>query len=48
MSRSAGLSQWGDIERLNLLPKLVEVKVKGIPLLQPYTIDESRSLLVAQ
>lgn len=44
----SGLSKWEDIERLNFLPKLVEIKAKGIPLLQPYTIDERRSLLLAQ
>lgn len=44
----AGLSKWEDIERLNFLPKLVEIKAKGIPLLQPYTTDERHSLLLAQ
>lgn len=45
---NSGLSKWEDIERLNFLPKLVEVKAKGIPLLQPYTTHERRSLLLAQ
>lgn len=43
-----GLSKWEDIERLNFLPKLSEIKAKGIPLLEPYTTDERRSLLLAQ
>lgn len=45
---NSGLSSWDDIERLNFFPKLVEVKVKGIPLLHPYTDDERRSLVLAQ
>ncbi|XP_022616589.1 tubulin-specific chaperone cofactor E-like protein [Seriola dumerili] len=45
---NAGLSKWEDIERLNFFPKLEEVKVMGIPLLQPYTTHERRSLLLAQ
>ncbi len=44
----SGLSKWEDIERLNFFPKLEEVKAKGIPLLQPYTAHERRSLLLAQ
>lgn len=47
LSNSA-LSNWEDIERLNFFPKLVEVKAKGIPLLQPYSAKEQRSLLLAQ
>lgn len=45
---NSGLSKWEDIERLNYIPKLKEVKAKGIPLLQPYTTHERRSLLLAQ
>nr|XP_057933711.1 tubulin-specific chaperone cofactor E-like protein isoform X1 [Doryrhamphus excisus] len=45
---NSGLSKWEDIERLNFLPKLQELKVKGLPLLQPYTTQERRSLLLAQ
>nr|XP_046265722.1 tubulin-specific chaperone cofactor E-like protein isoform X1 [Scatophagus argus] len=45
---NSGLSKWEDIERLNFLPKLEEVKAKGIPLLQPYTTHERRSLVLAQ
>lgn len=45
---NSGLRSWEDIERLNFFPKLAEVKAKGIPLLQPYTDDERRSLVLAQ
>ncbi|CAB1442084.1 unnamed protein product [Pleuronectes platessa] len=45
---NSGLSEWEDIERLNFFPKLEEVKVMGIPLLQPYTTQERRSLVLAQ
>lgn len=43
-----GLSQWEDIEKLNLLPKLKEVRLQGIPLLQTYTNTERRNLMIAQ
>lgn len=43
-----GLSQWEDIEKLNFLPKLEEVRLQGIPLLQTYTNTERRSLMIAQ
>ncbi|TMS14618.1 tubulin-specific chaperone cofactor E-like protein isoform X3 [Larimichthys crocea] len=45
---NSGLSKWEDIERLSFFPKLEEVKVKGIPLLEPYTAHERHSLLLAQ
>ncbi|XP_017275447.1 tubulin-specific chaperone cofactor E-like protein [Kryptolebias marmoratus] len=45
---NSGLSKWEDIERLNFFPKLEEVKAQGIPLLQPYSSQERRSLLLAQ
>ncbi|KAF6726201.1 Tubulin-specific chaperone cofactor E-like protein [Oryzias melastigma] len=45
---NSGLSTWTDIERLNFFPKLEEVKAKGIPLLQSYSTQERRSLLLAQ
>ncbi|XP_077360306.1 tubulin-specific chaperone cofactor E-like protein [Festucalex cinctus] len=45
---NSALSKWEDIERLNFLPKLQELKVMGIPLLQPYSTQERRSLLLAQ
>ncbi|CAL9684933.1 unnamed protein product [Knipowitschia caucasica] len=44
----SGLSKWEDIEHLNFLPNLVEVKARGIPLLQPFSSQERRSLLLAQ
>jgi len=44
----SGLKQWEDIEKLNFLPKLEEVRLQGIPLLQAYTSMERRSLMIAQ
>lgn len=44
----SGLDKWEDVERLNSFPKLVDVKATGIPLLQPYSPEERRSLLLAQ
>ena len=43
-----GLNRWEDIEKLNSFPKLEEVRLQGIPLLQTYTNTERRSLMVAQ
>ncbi|KAF7649268.1 hypothetical protein LDENG_00144470, partial [Lucifuga dentata] len=43
-----GLSRWEDIEKLNFFPKLEEVRLQGIPLLQTYTNVERRSLLIAR
>uniref|UniRef100_A0AAZ3QXJ5 Tubulin folding cofactor E like n=1 Tax=Oncorhynchus tshawytscha TaxID=74940 RepID=A0AAZ3QXJ5_ONCTS len=45
---NSGLNRWEDIERLNFFPKLEEVRLMGLPLLQPYTNKERRSLTVAQ
>ncbi|XP_034539787.1 alpha-tectorin [Notolabrus celidotus] len=45
---NSGLSKWEDIVSLNFFPKLEEVKAMGIPLLQPYTTQERRCLLLAQ
>lgn len=45
---NSGLSRWNDIEKLNFFPKLEEVRMMGIPLLQSYTNQERRSLIVAQ
>lgn len=45
---NSGLSRWEDVEKLNFFPKLQEVRVMGIPLLQPYTDQERRCLMVAQ
>ncbi|XP_066516118.1 tubulin-specific chaperone cofactor E-like protein [Hoplias malabaricus] len=44
---NSGLNCWEDIEKLNFFPKLREVRVMGIPLLQPYTDQERRYLMVA-
>ncbi|KAM4627405.1 tubulin folding cofactor E-like a [Polymixia lowei] len=45
---NSGLNQWQDIEKLNFFPKLEEVRLQGIPLLQTYTNTERRSLMIAQ
>ncbi|XP_028838077.1 tubulin-specific chaperone cofactor E-like protein isoform X2 [Denticeps clupeoides] len=45
---NSGLSGWEDIEKLNMFPQLREVRLMGIPLLQPYTTTERRSLIVAR
>ncbi|XP_061683904.1 tubulin-specific chaperone cofactor E-like protein isoform X2 [Syngnathoides biaculeatus] len=45
---NSGLNQWEDIEKLNFFPKLEEVRLQGIPLLQTYTNVERRSLMIAQ
>lgn len=45
---NSGLNQWEDIEKLNFFPKLEEVRLQGIPLLQTYTNAERRSLMIAQ
>ncbi|XP_029107111.1 tubulin-specific chaperone cofactor E-like protein isoform X2 [Scleropages formosus] len=45
---NSGLNSWEDIEKLNFFPKLEEVRLLGIPLLQSYTNKERRSLIVAQ
>lgn len=44
----SGLNQWEDIEKLNFFPRLEEVRLQGIPLLQAYTNAERRSLMIAQ
>ncbi|XP_072527933.1 tubulin-specific chaperone cofactor E-like protein isoform X2 [Salminus brasiliensis] len=44
---NSGLNSWEDIEKLNSFPKLQEVRLMGIPLLQPYTDQERRYLMVA-
>ncbi|KAJ6653968.1 hypothetical protein lerEdw1_007600 [Lerista edwardsae] len=40
----SGLDSWEDIDKLNSFPKLEEVRLLGIPLLQPYTNEERRKL----
>ncbi|XP_008306966.1 tubulin folding cofactor E-like a isoform X2 [Cynoglossus semilaevis] len=44
---NSGLNRWEDIEKLNFFPKLVEVRLQGIPLLETYTNVERRSLMIA-
>ncbi|XP_018080117.1 tubulin folding cofactor E-like L homeolog isoform X1 [Xenopus laevis] len=44
----AGLNSWRDIEKLNALPKLEEVRLLGIPLVEPYTTEERRKLVIAR
>lgn len=48
LSSRAGLHCWEDIDKLNSFPKLEEVKLLGIPLLQSYTTEERRKLLIAR
>ncbi|XP_077903305.1 tubulin-specific chaperone cofactor E-like protein isoform X2 [Ictidomys tridecemlineatus] len=43
----SGLQSWEDIDKLNSFPKLEEVRLLGIPLLQPYTTEERRKLVIA-
>ncbi|KAK2912858.1 hypothetical protein Q8A73_006971 [Channa argus] len=45
---NSGLNRWEDIEKLNFFPKLEEVRLQGIPLLQTYTNAERRCLMIAQ
>lgn len=44
----SGLQCWEDIDKLNSFPKLEEVRLLGIPLLQPYTNEERRKLVIAR
>lgn len=44
----SGLQTWEDIDKLNSFPKLEEVRLLGIPLLQPYTTEERRKLVIAR
>ncbi|KAM8927983.1 tubulin-specific chaperone cofactor E-like protein isoform 1-T1 [Pelodytes ibericus] len=43
-----GLNSWEDIEKLNCLPKLEEVRLLGIPLVEPYSTEERRKLVIAR
>ncbi|KAK5617047.1 hypothetical protein CRENBAI_016531 [Crenichthys baileyi] len=45
---NSDLNRWEDIEKLNFFPKLEEVRLQGIPLLQAYTNAERRNLMIAQ
>ncbi|KAM4650406.1 tubulin-specific chaperone cofactor E-like protein isoform 2-T3 [Discoglossus pictus] len=44
----SGLSSWEDIEKLNTLPKLEEIRLLGIPLVEPYSTEERRKLVIAR
>ncbi|XP_026565004.1 tubulin-specific chaperone cofactor E-like protein isoform X3 [Pseudonaja textilis] len=48
LHKSAGLHSWEDVDKLNSFPKLEEVRLLGIPLLQPYTTEERRKLVIAR
>ncbi|XP_060926302.1 tubulin-specific chaperone cofactor E-like protein isoform X1 [Limanda limanda] len=45
---NSGLNRWEDVEKLNFFPKLEEVQVQGIPLLQTFTEEERIHLVIAQ
>ncbi|KAG9482552.1 hypothetical protein GDO78_011301 [Eleutherodactylus coqui] len=45
---SLGISSWDDIEKLNTLPTLEEVRLLGIPLVEPYSTEERRKLTIAR
>uniref|UniRef100_A0A8C5SJV7 Tubulin-specific chaperone cofactor E-like protein n=1 Tax=Laticauda laticaudata TaxID=8630 RepID=A0A8C5SJV7_LATLA len=44
----SGLHSWEDVDKLNSFPKLEEVRLLGIPLLQSYTNEERRKLVIAR
>uniref|UniRef100_A0A8C5PR82 Tubulin folding cofactor E like n=1 Tax=Leptobrachium leishanense TaxID=445787 RepID=A0A8C5PR82_9ANUR len=44
----SGLNSWEDIEKLNFLPNLEEVRLLGIPLVEPYSTEERRKLVIAR
>ncbi|XP_034440453.1 tubulin-specific chaperone cofactor E-like protein [Hippoglossus hippoglossus] len=45
---NSGLNRWEDVEKLNFFPKLEEVQLQGIPLLQTFTEEERIHLTIAQ
>ncbi|XP_078282983.1 tubulin-specific chaperone cofactor E-like protein [Rhinoraja longicauda] len=45
---NTGLSSWDDIDKLKAFPKLEEVRLLGIPLLQSYSEEERRKLVLAR
>ncbi|XP_072342389.1 tubulin-specific chaperone cofactor E-like protein [Scyliorhinus torazame] len=45
---NSGLSSWDDIDKLKAFPKLEEVRLLGIPLLQSYSEEERRKLIIAR
>ncbi|MEE6484578.1 hypothetical protein FKM82_013923 [Ascaphus truei] len=44
----SGLNCWEDITKLNSLPKLQEVRLLGIPLLEPHSTEERRKLVISR
>ncbi|XP_032085011.1 tubulin-specific chaperone cofactor E-like protein isoform X2 [Thamnophis elegans] len=44
----SGLHSWEDVDKLNSFPKLEEVRLLRIPLLQSYTNEERRKLVIAR
>uniref|UniRef100_UPI00398F181E tubulin-specific chaperone cofactor E-like protein isoform X3 n=1 Tax=Pristiophorus japonicus TaxID=55135 RepID=UPI00398F181E len=45
---NSGLSSWDDIDKLKAFPKLEEVRLLGISLLQSYSEEERRKLAIAR
>ncbi|XP_043532334.1 alpha-tectorin [Chiloscyllium plagiosum] len=45
---NSGLNSWDDIDKLKAFPKLEEVRLLGIPLLQSYSEEERRKLIIAR
>ncbi|XP_067826902.1 tubulin-specific chaperone cofactor E-like protein isoform X3 [Heptranchias perlo] len=45
---NSGLSSWDDIDKLKAFPKLEEVRLLGISLLQSYSEEERRKLVIAR
>lgn len=45
---NSGLSSWDDIDKLKAFPKLEEVRLLGIALLQNYSEEERRKLVIAR
>ncbi|XP_073416823.1 tubulin-specific chaperone cofactor E-like protein isoform X2 [Dendrobates tinctorius] len=44
----SGINSWEDIEKLNTLPMLEEIRLLGIPLVEPYSTEERRKLVIAR
>ncbi|XP_062894899.1 tubulin-specific chaperone cofactor E-like protein [Mobula hypostoma] len=45
---NSGLNSWDDVDKLKAFPKLEEVRLLGIPLLQNYSEEERRKLVIAR
>ncbi|XP_072885908.1 tubulin-specific chaperone cofactor E-like protein isoform X1 [Hemitrygon akajei] len=45
---NSGLNSWDDIDKFKAFPKLEEVRLLGIPLLQNYSEEERRKLVIAR